>query len=267
MAEAQSAWEAKLGIIEPQRTFEQIVELITDRMHAREIKPGDRLPPERTLATQLRVGRPAVREAYRALELIGILEIRKGKQGGAFVRSRDQRSVTQTLDALIRVDGTGLRELTEARLALERSIVELAVRRCSRKDLARLRACTDLAMSQSQLGITATDENLRFHVLLGEISGNAVLALLLGSMLDLLRIEITRLAPAAGISLEVAEEHHPIIDALEARDAVRVGKLLEEHILSTNRALIRLANKERKRNGSEKADGRRAGHRRRALRP
>jgi DNA-binding GntR family transcriptional regulator len=122
-------------------------------------------------------------------------------------------------------------------------------------------------MSQSQLGITATDENLRFHVLLGEISGNAVLALLLGSMLDLLRIEITRLAPAAGISLEVAEEHHPIIDALEARDAVRVGKLLEEHILSTNRALIRLANKERKRNGSEKADGRRAGHRRRALRP
>lgn len=267
MAEERSVWDGVSGVVQPQRTFEQIVELITDRMQARDIEPGDRLPSERVLAAKLRVGRPAVREAYRALELIGILEIRKGKQGGAFVRGRDQRSVTQTLDALIRVNGTGLSELAEARLALERSVVELAMRRCTGKDIARLRACMEAATAQARQGVTATDENLRFHVLLGEISGNAVLALLLGSVLDLLRIAITRLSPAADVSLEVAEEHRPIIEALEARNAPRVRKLLEAHIRSANRALIRLANKGRKSNGSENAKDRRAGHRRRALRP
>jgi GntR family transcriptional regulator, transcriptional repressor for pyruvate dehydrogenase complex len=264
---ATKVWEAAQGTIPPQRTFEQIVELITVRLHAKQLKPGDRLPPERVLAGHLKVGRPAVREAYRALELVGIVVVRQGKHGGAFVRDSEQRSVTQTLEALIRVDGTDLAELAEARLALEGAMIELAARRRNPKDLARLRACTDDAVSLSRQGITATDENLRFHVLLGEMSGNSVLQLLLRSVLDLLRMAITSLTPEAETSLEVAEDHYKIIDALEARDCVRARKLIEQHIRICNRALGCLQTKGKAANGSKNLKNRRADHRRRAVRP
>lgn len=250
----------------PQRTFEQIVDLITERLQGNELKPGDRLPAERVLAAQLKVGRPTVREAYRALELIGIVEVRKGKHGGAFIRGADARSATQTLDALIRVSGTGLAELGEARLALEGTMVELAARRCTAKDLLRLRACTDEAVELSRLGVTATEANLRFHVLLGEIAGNGVLELLLRSVLDLLRITIARVTPTADVSLEVAEDHYEIIEALRTRDTVAARKRLEEHIRTCNRALTRLQKKGEGKDGGKNAQHRRSDHRRGAVR-
>lgn len=251
---------------QPQRTFEQIVDLVTDRLQANELKPGDRLPPERILAAHLKVGRPAVREAYRALELVGIVVVRKGKNGGAFVRDSDQRSVMHTLDALIRASGTGLAELAEARLALEGVMIELAARRVTSRDLARLRECTDEAVALSRQGVTATDPNLRFHLLLGEMAGNGVLQLLLRSVLDLLRIAITRLGPTAEVSLEVAEDHYAIIKALRERDGARAKALLERHIRACNRALKRLQTRTEGSDGGKNAQHRRTDHRRRAVR-
>src|SRR5690606_12187822 len=62
---------------------EQIVRQIADLTKRGELKPGDRLPAERVLAAKFRVGRPTLREALRALKLLGVLDIRHG--GGVFV--------------------------------------------------------------------------------------------------------------------------------------------------------------------------------------
>ena len=65
------------------RTFELIVEELKKEIFTGRYQPGDRLPSERSLAASLEVSRTAIREAYRALELSGIIEIRKGSEGGA----------------------------------------------------------------------------------------------------------------------------------------------------------------------------------------
>src|SRR5215831_10481200 len=69
--------------IHTRRTFEEICERIRDRLASGDLRPGDKLPAERDLAQQLGVGRNALREALRSLEISGILELRKGVKGGA----------------------------------------------------------------------------------------------------------------------------------------------------------------------------------------
>lgn len=218
-----------------QRTFEIVVEQIRDRIFSGEYKHGDRLPPEREFAEILGIGRPAVREAYRALEMIGVVEIRKGKQGGAFVTEQDHRLVTQTLGDLIRLQRISILDLTEARLVLERDVVQLAMHRATVERMARLRACVDTAITQSRAGITATEENLRFHVLLGEMSGNPVLAMLLTSLIELLRLVIRAVSPKPHVSLKVAEDHLRIIEALEAGDFELLWEVLETNIRRTDK--------------------------------
>jgi len=248
-----------------QRTFEIIVDMIKERIFSGTYRPGDRLPAEREFAQMLRVGRPAVREAYRALELIGILEIRKGKQGGAFIARQNHRLVTQSLGDLVRLKQVGMAELTQARLVLEKDVAELALRRVGAADIARLRACIAEAIAQSERGITATEENLRFHILLGEMSGNPILAMMLASVMDLLRLVIAAASPGPRVSLDVAEDHHAIVDALEAGKFERFWPIMEAHIRRSNLALMRLAG--RSAQASPRAAGKTPGRRARAPAP
>lgn len=222
-----------------QRTFEVIVDQIKDRIFSGEYRPGDRLPSEREFAEILEVGRPAVREAYRALELIGIVEIRKGKQGGAFISARDHRTVTETLGDLIRLRRISIADLTEARLVLEKDIAELALRRVRPKDIAQLRGCVENAIAKSNSGIAASEENVRFHVLLGEMSGNPILAMMIASIMDLLLVVIRAVSPGPEESLDTAEHHHLIVDALQAGDFEKLWPILEEHIHCSNGKLVK----------------------------
>lgn len=232
---------SSLDRVKVRRTFEVIVEMLKDRIFSGEYRPGDRLPAEREAAEMLGVGRQAVREAYRALELVGIVKIRKGKQGGAFIAGRDRQTVTETLSDLIRLRQVDMSHLTEARLILEKDVAELAIRRVGAEEIARLKACIEAAIEQSKRGITATVENLQFHMLLGEMSGNPILSMMLASTLDLLQMVIGAVAPGPEVSLLNAEEHYAILDALQSGDFERLRPVLEDHILRSNGELMRLA--------------------------
>jgi len=241
VAPKNQAKNSSLDRVRVRRTFEVIVEMLKDRIFSGEYGPGDRLPAERDAAEMLGVGRPAVREAYRALELVGIVEIRKGKQGGAFITARNRQTVTETLSDLIRLRQVDMSHLTEARMMLEKDVAELAMRRVGAAEIARLRACVEAAVEQSRRGITATVENLQFHMLLGEMSGNPILAMMLASTLDLLQMVIGAVAPGPEVSLGNAKEHYAIIDALQSGDVERLRPVLEDHIRRSNGDLMSLA--------------------------
>jgi DNA-binding FadR family transcriptional regulator len=238
---AKNQGTSSLDRVKVRRTFEVIVEMLKERIFSGEFRPGDRLPAEREAAEMLGVGRPAVREAYRALELIGIVKTRKGKQGGAFITERDRQTVTETLSDLIRLRQVDMSHLTEARLVLEKDVAELAIRRIGAEEIARLKACIEAAIDQSKRGITATVENLQFHMLLGEMSGNPILSMMLASTLDLLQMVIGAVAPGPEVSLLNAEEHYAIVDALQSGDFERLRPILEDHIRRSNGELLRLA--------------------------
>lgn len=221
----------------PKRTFEAILDLLKARIFSGQYRPGDRLPAERELAETLGIGRPAVREAYRALELVGIVEIRKGKEGGAFICPPSFTPFTATLTDLIRLRAVSIDQLTEARLALEKGIVEPLLRRISNEDLDALRTMVDEAVAKADAGVQAGDDNVAFHMRLAEIAGNPILVLVLGSIMDLMRLAIRANPPDPATSRTVAQDHYRIIEALGTRDFDRVWPIMEAHIRESNARL------------------------------
>jgi DNA-binding FadR family transcriptional regulator len=85
------------------RSFEEVVEQVRAAITSRSIEAGERLPSERELAEQFGVSRATLREALRALEALGLLEIRLGARGGAFATSPDDEWLTDTLSGLLSV--------------------------------------------------------------------------------------------------------------------------------------------------------------------
>lgn len=98
------------------RSFEEVVEQVRAAIASRSIEAGERLPSERELAEQFGVSRATLREALRALEALGLLEIRPGARGGAFATSPDDEWLTDTIaSSLTMRAGTGRREFRTLR--------------------------------------------------------------------------------------------------------------------------------------------------------
>src|SRR5689334_1123222 len=99
-APALPAGDRKVGKpfrpIKTRRIFEEICDAIRARLISGELKAGDRLPSERELSEMLDVSRTALREAIRSLEIAGIVEMKKGSRGGAFITQSGAGQVTRT---------------------------------------------------------------------------------------------------------------------------------------------------------------------------
>jgi GntR family transcriptional repressor for pyruvate dehydrogenase complex len=112
------------------RIYEDIVRQVKALIADGRLTSGDRLPPERELAERFRVSRTSVREALRALQSRGLIEIRAGE--GAFVQDVSVEALIEPLALVILPHREAVGELFEARLLLEPAIAALAARRASR---------------------------------------------------------------------------------------------------------------------------------------
>lgn len=155
--------------IEPRRIYMKIVDQIRAMIERGELRPGQRLPPERVLAEQFRVSRPSVREALSALEIMGLVDSQHG----------DGTYVTDIPPALRRepqlLDDIGPSELLRAREAIECSIVGVAAREAIDTDVAALRevlAEMDAMLTRGQFSMEA---DRAFHVGVARATHNALL--------------------------------------------------------------------------------------------
>ncbi|MEW5722413.1 MAG: FCD domain-containing protein [Thermodesulfobacteriota bacterium] len=226
--------------LKTKRAFELIVELLKDKIFAGEYRSGDQLPTEREMAEQLQVSRPTVREAYRALELLNIVEIKRGKEGGAFILEPTYHSLSRVLSDLLRLQNVSLDDLTEARLLLEKDILRLAVSMVTDHDLSEIETWITRGVMRLDQGELATQENINFHLRLAEAAGNPILCLALASVMDLLAIFLRALPVNLEISRQVTREHYEILSALKVRDESRLGEVMEKHIRAINVRLSRL---------------------------
>src|SRR5438552_8839163 len=117
-----------------------------------QLKEGSRLPPERELAEQFGVSRVAVRDALRALEAMGLIEVRVGARGGAFVTVPSGSVVGQTMSDMMMMQAISPEDVVEARLIVELGTVTLASARATEDDLARLRDLSVVAREHISVG-------------------------------------------------------------------------------------------------------------------
>src|SRR6185312_11644165 len=159
------------------RISAEIVDQIKSAIRDGRLGPGDQLPAERELTKQLGVSRVSVRDALRMLEAHGLIEVRVGARGGAFVTTPAPSLVSEGFADMLRMSDVSPADVTEMRLVFELALLPLAVERATEDDLAELAAICD-ASEAAGYDVARSAE---FHTRLAACTHNDALALFAAS--------------------------------------------------------------------------------------
>jgi GntR family transcriptional repressor for pyruvate dehydrogenase complex len=191
------------------------------------MEPGDRLPPERELVERLGVSRVSVREALRALESMGKIEIRPN--AGSFLVHPNGNAFASQMRSVLPVDRAFLEHLVDVRAAVEDKVVALVAKRAE-ADLTPVRA----VIERAEADLSETGEpgsmDLRFEAALAREAGNPLLAEMQRSVHQLWIEAWSECRIAPGDWHQFHAEHLEILDALERGDARLARRLMAEHV-------------------------------------
>jgi GntR family transcriptional repressor for pyruvate dehydrogenase complex len=207
-----------------QRVVGRIVELI----RTGNLRPGDRLPPERELVEIFSISRPSLREAMRALSTLGIVESRHG--GGTFVTDLDARTLLAPLDFFLQLSQVNLDDTFESRRIVEIEIVRKAAAQASRADILDLNdmIAAHAKIQKDPVGFRILDS--RFHEKLSAIAGNAVLQRVAYGLYNM-DLHIRRRATAEpGLIAESTADHTEIAAAIAAHDPEGAAAAMARHL-------------------------------------
>jgi GntR family transcriptional regulator, transcriptional repressor for pyruvate dehydrogenase complex len=212
------------------RAFDEIIDQLRSRLRTGDLRPGDRLPSERSLAEQFQVSRNTVREALRMLEISGLIQIRRGATGGGFVSQSEPRVVARGLSDALLLSTFSLSDLTEVRHWLGLVVTRLACERATEEDLQRLEANVEQAEH-----FTRTEEwerrsvvNHEFLDLLAAATANPVLEIFQHSVTEVIREIVSAIGPIPGEAL--LESRRRLLAHLRARDAEGAAAEMDRHL-------------------------------------
>src|SRR5207248_5695010 len=168
------------------RVSAEIVGRIKAAIRDGRLAPGDRLPPERDLTKQLGVSRVSVRDALRMLEAHGLIEVKVGARGGAFVTAPAPGLVGEGIADMLMLADVGPADVTEARMIFEIGMLELACTRATDEDVAALSEICDRAEAALAAGAYEPAISAEFHARLARCTHNEALALFAESFQGLL---------------------------------------------------------------------------------
>jgi DNA-binding FadR family transcriptional regulator len=216
--------------IKRRRLSDQVSAQIQVRIASGELRSGDKLPPERELAETFGVSRGAVREALRSLERSGLVSLQAGARGGAFIGEGDPSLIGDSFRNLYQLGSVSLDELTEARLWLASTVVRIACARATDSDLDALTANVDEAEELIEAGRfeEKIDVQIEFHNLLASTTRNAVMAMLMGAVMEVMR-DFAHAAGGERHDLTIKARRR-LLDALRQRDADEAVAAMTEHL-------------------------------------
>lgn len=194
-----------------------------------QVEPGTRMPSERALAEAFGVGRSAMREALKALSLIGLIEVRQGS--GAYLRKADSALLPELIEWGLLLGEQRTLDLVEARQEIEVVIAGMAARRRTEADLTDLRAILG-RMKRATVIADFVDADVQFHLRLADACGNTALRDIHASVQALLRTWIGRVLTASGDTVPSYEEHVPLLLAVEAGDEAAAQAAMAAHMSS-----------------------------------
>jgi len=213
------------------RASASIADQIRQAIVSGRLVEGQRLSPERELAEQFGVSRVTVRDALRTLEAMGLIEVRVGARGGAFVTAPTGSVVAQTMSDMMRMSVISPEDIAEARLVVELGTVTLACARATEDDLERLRELGRQADEALAAGTYSREISWEFHALLAHSAHNPAVDGLTRSFRSTLSMHPVRAREGAKAHALTVQEHGRILEALERRDGDAARREMAAHLL------------------------------------
>ncbi len=228
--------------VKQNRAFEDVISQIQALILQGELKVGDKLPGERQLREMFNVSRGTLREAFRALEQKGLINIKTGVQGGAIVCPVDTKVMSDSLGLLLQHQKISLRELAEFREEVEGSIAAKAARKAKRQDLQQL----DAILGSIKKGLEAKEfhwkevviEDSQFHLYLARMAGNRIFESVLRTVYENIYRYFDRfLSKERGLMEKNYQDLCNIAEAIGTGDSERAQKLVQDHVKRFNRIM------------------------------
>lgn len=207
--------------------YEEVAGILKEAILSGQYHPGDPLPSEVELTGQFGVSRNVVREAIRLLQSRGFLEIRRGKNGGAYISEFKPTTISENFSDLIRVGYVTIEHLTHARTYLEPEILRLAAQNVTPEDIQDLETLLD-EYDRASDNDTRRKLNCAFHRRIGEACGNPLFSILMSSIMDFTERFIQTINPTLDI-VHRQGEHREIFEAIKAHDPEKASMLAKEH--------------------------------------
>ena len=224
---------------------QQVAEAIKSWVMQNGWGPGKRLPSESELIARFSMAKGTIREAIRILEAQGLVKSRTGPGGGVFVHQVSEARATALLGNYFYFEHLTIDDIYQIRQALE---PELAASLAGQLSDDQLAALEDVMTCYSEAARTAEEEreqhvaSLRFHALLAEMSGNALMRFLIRFTANMLaEITVSRrlyAQPNRELWSTGLDYQSRLIDALRRGDAVAARQILSEHMKNAHRLML-----------------------------
>lgn len=208
------------------RLYEQVAGQITAWIEANGLRAGDRLPPERELATRLGVSRATLSQALVALEVIGVVVVRHGDGTVLTEASHGQQRIVEA----IRAHADRLPEVIETRDALETKIAALAAVRRTDEDLARIDDALAAMAADIEAGGRGVEGDERFHGSVTAAAHSLLLARLMDEIGDLVKETRIESLSQPGRPQNSLAGHRAIADAIRAGDPEAAAAAMHAHV-------------------------------------
>lgn len=229
--------EEKLRPVPTQRASEAIYGQIKELILSGELKPGDRLPSERSLMERLQRSRPTIREALRMLEHAGFIRTVPGTNG-AVICEPGVDEVEESLMTLLQTNRVTVGELSEYRLANETAVARWASERHTGNDAARLAQILDGAetLLRERRFEEFIDHDAAFHSTLAQAGGNSIAAFLAQVLSRLTEPKMLEAVRRQGeeenrdMCARILSMHREILDAVRAGDPDAAERAMAYHI-------------------------------------
>ena len=231
-------------LFKPKRASEEIANSIRTAILSKKLKEGDRLPAERVLAKRFGVGRLTIREAFRVLEERGLIQIKKGNVGGAFVASADagREDIASIIMDNLELSGISGQQIAEARHILGDGIVRLIIEYATTDELDAIEEYIGNyeTVSDPEDIRELVSDLIDFHILLAEASHNVPLIVFMRTLMEWARRKLVHWFPSEDEQLHIFKSHREILKSLKSKDVELAQKNIKNHIKTVSERLIRL---------------------------
>ena len=213
-----------------EKAYARVIEKVKTMILSGELKPGEKLPPEREFAEKLEVSRNSVREATRIMDMMGIVSSQQGS--GNYVTCEFQKSITETMAMMFAMDQVNDKQISQVRYSLEVLAFTLALDRVREEDLAKMEECVEKLDKNGDSKNNATLDKI-IHYTLARASGNQLLIDILEACSGVFDIFIEDMR--YGIlknenrKTELNECHRHLVDALREGDREKGLQALKWH--------------------------------------
>lgn len=230
--------------VKTKKIYEEVIEQVKKLIIDGKLQPGDKLLSERELAEKLGVSRASVREAFSALEIMGIITIRPGE--GSFVRQVSYEGMLEPLSFLLQVDIDNVMQLLEVRKILEVESATLAATRATPEDIDSIRRALNNMVDEVNIGEVGDLADAEFHFAVVTAAHNPILITLINTISDLMantvRFSRRKIFMEENMPTVLYDSHCLIFQAIVDKKPKKAGRLMYEHLTMVEKVMLKLRN-------------------------